>query len=226
MKSISKYLLFLSISLFSNWAVAQDSCKVLVKALQGEYQGECKKGLANGNGLAQGEDSYSGEFKKGYPNGNGTYKWSTGEVYSGEWRKGKRDGNGSYSYKENAHDTLIIGLWKSDIFIGKEVKRPDVIYKKNITDFHIQKNVGMQARVLVDFRQNGMQNTRVSNMMLDADSGTPVQMGQKYGFDNVVYPITIKLRYDTYNKLGTQQINCALQITIYEEGEWEIIIRN
>jgi len=95
-----------------------------------------------------------------------------------------------------------------------------------ITSCSIRKTKGIQSRVLFDFHQNGMQNSRVSNLMMSADSGTPAQVGQIRVFDNVIFPVTISVRYDTYNKLGTQSLNCNFEVTIYEEGDWEVILKN
>ena len=71
---------------------AQDDCKVLTEALQGEYTGDCKKGLAHGTGESKGIDIYRGDFKKGLPNGTGTYIWKNGNSYEGEFKDGKRNG--------------------------------------------------------------------------------------------------------------------------------------
>ena len=120
----------------------------------------------------------------------------------------------------------MTGVWKNDVFVGKAKTKPSVAYRKNIESYYFFNSEGLQDRVLIDFRQNGMQNSRVENLMLDADSGMPVQVGQKYGFDNVVFPITISVRYDTYNKMGTQQINVVLQFTVYDKGDWEVVVKN
>ena len=44
---------------------AQEKCKVLKADIAGEYSGDCKKGLANGEGISKGENTYEGKFKKG-----------------------------------------------------------------------------------------------------------------------------------------------------------------
>ena len=53
-------------------------CSVSVDSLKGEYNGDCKKGKAEGKGTAVGIDSYKGNFKNGYPNGEGKYIWKNG----------------------------------------------------------------------------------------------------------------------------------------------------
>jgi hypothetical protein len=52
---------------------AQNECKVLLDQIASRYTGDCKKGLAEGSGSAQGEDKYEVEINKGRPNGAGVY---------------------------------------------------------------------------------------------------------------------------------------------------------
>ena len=73
---------------------SQQECKVLKKEIAATYDGECKNGLAHGQGKAEGTDIYEGGFKKGLPCGLGTYTWANGDVYAGDWRKGLRNGWG------------------------------------------------------------------------------------------------------------------------------------
>ena len=226
MKSRFTFIFVLTLMLNIQSVLSQDSCRVLVPESQGSYEGGCKKGLANGQGTAIGEDRYQGEFRKGLPDGMGTYYWSNGAVYYGQWSKGRRNGSGVYTFRVDGRDSILTGVWKNDIFVGKAKTQPTVAYRKNIESYYFFNSEGLQDRVLIDFRQNGMQNSRVENLMLDADSGMPVQVGQKYGFDNVVFPITVSVRYDTYNKMGTQRINVVLQFTVYDKGDWEVVIKN
>lgn len=207
-------------------AYAQDSCHVLNPAIQESYEGGCKNGLAHGEGLAKGVDTYQGRFKKGLPDGYGTYNWANGTIYQGDWKKGKRSGRGTYSYSVDGRDTSIIGLWKDDEYIGKEIKHPQVTRSQNIDSYDFRITGGILERVLISFKQNGSQNTRVDNLMLNSSSGTITQMGQLKGFDNVEFPVTISVRYDTYNKMGTQKINSYIEFVIYEEGDWEVRLKN
>ena len=94
-------LLMLALTIvFANPGFAQDDCKVLIDKLSGQYDGGCKKGLADGQGTAKGEDNYVGAFKKGLPHGTGTYTWANGDVYNGEFKKGLKDGQGKMTIKK------------------------------------------------------------------------------------------------------------------------------
>ena len=112
------YFLFLILGFFIVLNSQGQNCQVLKSEISLEYKGECKNGLAHGDGEAFGLDHYKGQFKKGYPDGEGTYNWGTGEVYEGQWKDGMRHGKGEYSYFVNNRDTTIVGKW---------VKPPTVI---------------------------------------------------------------------------------------------------
>ena len=227
MKSLVKYCL-LSVSLFMLSAVSfsQDSCKVLVPNLQGSYIGQCKKGLANGEGIAHGKDTYKGHFKKGYPDGKGTYIWADSSYYTGDWVMGKREGEGVYHFKVNGRDSVLEGHWKNDAFVKDYFPNPKVNMNKFVDSYNFIKVGDIRNRVLIRFMQNGSYNTRVENIMLNSDSGMLTQRGQLHGFEEVSFPVTISVRYDTYNKMGTRIINCFIEFTIYEPGDWEVVLKN
>lgn len=219
--SIIVFSLFLNLQLF-----AQSECKVLLKDLQGTYTGDCKKGLANGEGTAKGKDTYSGEWKKGLPNGHGKYTWATGETYEGEWSKGLKNGHGVYQFKYKNKDTLVEGIWKNDIYQGKEIKSPAIKQQYNIDKYQINNINAFQNRVLFDFWQNGSRNVTIEDLKLIATNGTLTKSGQLTGFDNITFPVTITIRYTSYNKLHTSKFNAVFEIMIYEPGDYLIKLFN
>ena len=81
---ITPFLLVASVIHFSYSQVGD--CKVLKPEIAGIYSGDCKKGLANGKGIAEGIDKYEGKFKDGLPHGNGTYQYANGEIYQGDFK--------------------------------------------------------------------------------------------------------------------------------------------
>ncbi|MEZ5000926.1 MAG: hypothetical protein R2727_09975, partial [Bacteroidales bacterium] len=90
---------------------SQETCKVLMKELEGQYNGECKKGVANGYGAAKGTDTYIGDFRKGYPHGFGVYTYENGSVYIGSLKKGARDGYGLLNDFSSGAKIMYYGLW-------------------------------------------------------------------------------------------------------------------
>ena len=123
-------ILLCAILLLSSSFCFSQKCEVLLVALKGTYEGDCKKNKADGNGTATGEDSYTGSFKNGYPDGRGKYTWKNGDWYDGQWKKGKREGKGSMFYKEkDTKDSLLTGYWKNDKYVGK-YEQPYIVYSK------------------------------------------------------------------------------------------------
>lgn len=87
-------------------------CKILKPEIAASYSGDCKKGLANGNGIATGKDKYEGKFKDGLPQGNGTYEYANGDKYEGDFKDGMRSGNGKFTFKFLGRDSTYLGMWK------------------------------------------------------------------------------------------------------------------
>lgn len=205
---------------------AQEDCRVLKPEISGTYTGKCKKGLADGKGVSLGTDKYDGQFKEGFPWGKGTYTWANGDVYIGEWKNGLRSGEGDYTYKIGEKDTTISGLWENDKYSGPKPKQPEVLTKTNIDRYNIYKQGDIKDRVLIEFIQNGMRNTGISNLLISSDRGTETNLGYLVGYENITFPVTIRLSYMTYNKLGTQQHQVHFEFKIYERGDWRVEIHN
>ena len=217
--------------LFGMWEngsvlTAQENCRVLKPEINGTYTGKCKKGLADGKGVSLGTDKYDGQFKEGFPSGKGTYTWANGDVYAGEWKNGLRSGEGDYTYKIAEKDTTISGLWENDKYIGPKPKDPEVLSKTSIDRYNIYKQGDIKDRVLIEFLQNGTRNVGISNLLISSDRGTETNLGYLVGYENIVFPVTIRLSYTTYNKLGTQQIHAIFEFKIYERGDWRVEIHN
>lgn len=202
------------------------SCQVLIPSIAEQYEGECKKGLADGAGVARGRDLYKGEFKKGLPHGQGEYTWSTGEVYNGSWIQGRRDGYGVFSFRSAGVDSILTGYWKNDRYLGAEYRKYNykVLESRDLDDtrFLQMDHVGNQVRIKI--MKAGMENRNVSEVMLWGDSG--YQSASFLGYEGVTFPFTCQLNYTTTNKLNTQTLICKLVFVIYEQGSWEVQAHN
>ena len=82
------------------WTIAAPAqqCKVLDPELQGLYVGDCKDGLAEGEGHAQGTAEYRGGFRAGKKHGQGVKTWPNGDRYEGEFADDRREGRGKYTW--------------------------------------------------------------------------------------------------------------------------------
>jgi len=128
---IQHTFLFLALAIFCiGYVYAQDECKVLLEDIAGQYEGDCKKGLAEGKGTAKGTDTYVGDFKKGLPHGTGTYTWANGDIYIGEFKKGLKDGAGKITVSLlDGGKKEQTGFWLNDEYIGENKSPYEVTYK-------------------------------------------------------------------------------------------------
>ena len=205
---------------------AQEECKVLKPEISGSYAGKCKKGLADGKGKSVGKDTYEGQFNEGVPWGKGTYTWASGDVYIGEWKNGLRDGEGDFTFKLSEKDTTVNGLWENDRYIGPKPIAPEVITKTSIDRYNIYRQGDILNRVLIDFQQNGIRNTGITNLIMASNGGTETSLGYLIGYENIIFPVTIKVNYTTWNKLRSQQFYASFEFRISEPGDWRVEIFN
>lgn len=212
---------------FSTAIIAQNECKVLLEDLSGNYEGDCRKGLAHGKGKAVGIDSYSGKFKKGYPEGRGTYNYADGSFYKGEFKKGRREGKGRYVfYTDEGKKMEQDGYWEDDRYIGpKKIKPYKVKMRRNIDRYTISRiNDGNDIRIFL--KQNGRNNPTISNLMINGSSGQEMSVSSYLGFKNVEFPFTCKLRYTTQNKLQTSSYEVLFEFEIIKPGKWNVNLHN
>jgi hypothetical protein len=226
MKSLKLACFLLFCSIFSIQILrAQVECKVLVPALDGDYDGKCKNGLAHGKGVARGIDTYTGTFRKGIPHGKGKYEWSTGEFYEGDWRNGLREGEGVYVFKINERDTTLAGLWEQDKYMGPKPEKPKIMQKYNIDRVTFYRQ-GDGGKVELEFYLAGAVNGSIENLSLVGSSGSEFSMGRTVGFQNVEFPFECKVIYRSFNTLMTVQRDCSLELKIFQPGSWQVKIYN
>ncbi len=160
------------------------------------------------------------------PWGKGSYTWANGDNYTGDWKNGIREGEGELKFKVSEKDTIVSGLWENDRYLGPKPKEPEVISKTSIDRYNIYKQGDILNRVLIDFQQNGMRNTGITNLLISSNSGTETNLGYLIGYENINFPVVIKVNYTTWNKLRTQQIYAIFEFKISEPGDWRVEIFN
>ena len=227
MKNLIKISFIFCLWFLALLSFGQTDCKVLKAEISLIYKGDCKDGLADGDGDASGRDHYVGEFKKGFPHGKGTYDWSTGEVYEGDWRKGLRHGSGEFSFIVNGKDTTLSGRWVRDEFVGSNAKEAPykIIYKNNIGRLNFiyygtSKGAGndIRFRILRGIAEVGVSPT------LNGDSGTMWADGNFIGFRNVEFPFTGTIIFSAPNAFFSATLKYELRFVINEPGKWNIHI--
>lgn len=217
--------LFLFILFFSgvNIYAQQINCKVIKADISGSYSGGCKNGLAQGKGIAEGVDRYEGQFYKGMPEGKGTYKWANGTYYEGQWKNGLREGRGKMVYG----DSVVIGYWKDDKYVGEKFIPPFKITSSlNVIRYTIMKTGDLPKGVRMRFTLGGVDNVEIEDFSLAYDSGDEYRMGNTIGIQNTSFPLDVKVKYKTRNLLHTVQYNVIFEFTINEPGAWNATITN
>jgi len=87
------------------------SCRVLDPELQSAYQGGCKDGLADGQGVARGMAEYRGAFRAGKKHGPGVKTWPWGDRYEGDFAEDRKQGQGFYAWSPQ-------GAWAGQSYRG------------------------------------------------------------------------------------------------------------
>lgn len=220
------------ITLVAGNRLAAQNCEVKTEALQGSYEGDCKKSKADGKGHAHGIDTYDGEFKSGYPDGTGTYTWSNGDWYEGDWRKGMREGEGAMHYVTiKTADSLQKGFWKKDKYIGK-YEKPYTVHSKSfrITTVtpKIADNSQNQIRFTIESITGG--SSSINNIVakpkitnIDVTGGIYINRVDQDNLlktsvttlQNVRFPFRARI------SIGTD----LLDIEFLEEGNWNVEIK-
>lgn len=223
----TKTLGFILILFSGSILYAQKECKVLMPEISGSYTGKCKKGLAQGKGLAVGTDTYEGRFLKGLPDGDGKYTWKDGRIYEGSWIEGMRDGKGTMTYPTPGEDSIVIGYWKKDEYVGTEFIPPYKVTRNQGTVRHsIRKVNEVGSGFSVGLYLAGAFNNDVDNFTIDAISGQPFESGRKRGIENAIVPYKVSIRYRVWNQMHTQQHDVFFDFTINEPGTFEVTITN
>lgn len=210
---------------YSYTLVAQESCKVLLENISESYKGECKKGIANGIGVAKGIDSYEGQFKKGLPHGNGIMRYSNGSIYEGKWKNGKRSGEGVFTGTIEGNKIVQEGIWKADKFEGKQKSAMyKVVTDMGVRNYKIRKIGDDVNKVTIEVRVNGLRITIPRNVV--ADSGN-YNIDQDLGiFRGTNAPFECNMNYTVNNvsNPGTTLVN--FNFIILEPGEWEVVVNH
>lgn len=205
---------------------SQEGCEVLMETLALEYDGDCKKGYAHGQGKALGSHSYEGTFRKGLPDGTGTYTWSNGNVYKGDFKNGFKDGEGELLIRRLGRaDSVVTGYWDKDKFVGKYRTAYSVGSKRNImrTRFVHMSDTPNQVEILI--QRNGLP-IGVGQVQASADQAPLFENSPAIrAFTRVVYPLTNAIiNFTAPSQLNSYQLDCELNFEIYREGHWRVFI--
>jgi hypothetical protein len=219
-------LIVLVIQNFSTSAQENTSdCKVLIKGISEHYQGECKNGLAEGNGIAKGADIYIGSFRKGFPDGKGVYKYKDGPTYTGYWKKGLKDGEGELRYMINGKDSVITGVWKADIYTGKQNKADDYkITNQNNIDYYSIKRSDQDRNLIEVSFERVMLKYIPRDLEFTFSSGHLTKDGWTLTLRDFTCPVYCYIHYTL--KKQDEAIICNFDFEILTPGKYTVLVTN
>ncbi|HKL67483.1 MAG TPA: hypothetical protein VJ877_06285 [Bacteroidales bacterium] len=228
-----KKILFslLSLTILSVFTYGQNNCEVRVPELQGQYKGECKKGLAHGEGSARGEEEYVGNFRKGLPHGFGVYFYKNGSTYIGSFKKGKRDGYGLLNDMSSGTKVMHYGLWASgNLAIPDDARglyKVDSYKGVKMVIPEVQMGNEYRNQIFIKFTEKGVPTKTATILDYEISSGEYVEnidrtLNREIQFDNIEeFPVTLKLEY-IYKQVDWRNQNCEFEVTLFTPGIWTI----
>jgi len=199
--------------MFNSYSQEKHNCTVVDNENSGVYIGECKNGLAHGDGVFE------------YMNGK--------YIFQGKFKKGLKHGEGQlFSVIDGNKKLVKEGLWKKNKYVGIKSKQQKASYKVlkriNIERYSVR-HVGDGNKVKFVFMQNGNRNI-VQNLTMVGDSGTmftsAYNQSLNEGFENVTFPFKCEVTYTTLNKLKYQTLTVRFEVLIMDPGIWEITLNN
>ena len=204
---------------FVNILAAQNTpCEVLVESLKGVFEGDCKKGKADGMGKAIGTDTYEGSFKNGLPDGIGTYTWKNGDIFTGAWKKGLKDGKGKMYIKGS--DSTVDGFWKKNMYKSKYENPYEVLTSSSkITHEDINKIDLKGTTVTVSMESGLLGSANVDDFQVLAGSydhfnKREMTKSKAIEFQGVVFPFRVKFG------IG----GSPFEFELFEPGDWLVNI--
>jgi hypothetical protein len=201
------------------------ACQVLMIEISGSYQGGCKNGLADGKGIATGEESYKGSFLKGLPDGRGVYNYKNGSVYSGQWKNGLKDGEGKYTHLIDGKTMVLRGYWKEGNYAGANMPGAEytVTNRSSIEYYSIKKVSDDENLITISF-ERGMDKYIPKDLETEISTGYINTLNQKILVHFNSCPVYCSLHFTISTSAGRKE--CSFEFIILRPGEYEVFISN
>jgi len=217
-------LLFVFVTILFNGFCQNAEGPVLKPEIAGKYEGDLKKGLANGKGTATGIDSYTGYFYKGLPEGKGIYTFKNGNVFEGTFKNGLPDGKGTLTIKLADRDSISTGYWDAGNYVGTKKIEPYVISNKtgSVQEHLSYSGEGNTIEIsVIDPLFNYIKPT----MVVDGNYRHESYSGRDY-YKDVKFPIFFDISYSCSNKIKPGIVYSTIRIKINKPGNWIITLKN
>jgi hypothetical protein len=124
-------------------------------------------------------------------------------------------------------DSVVSGFWKKDNYMGKKVIAPyTIVSSMSVSRSTIMKTQDKNNAVKIRIKQGGIDNISIEGFSMAFDSGSEYRSGNYYGLENVRFPVSIKVKYRSWNQLMSSQYNVIFEFIINEPGSWDVVINN
>ena len=221
-----RYIFILACFAISQSVFSQD-CKVLMLEIAEAYEGECKKGLAQGHGKAEGEDKYEGQFKKGLPHGDGKYVWSNGDYFEGNWSNGQKEGKGIHHMIINGQESVLTGFWKDDVYVGEERVAAYTVNSRRMVDNIRVTKIAEGNNVRFRFKQMGNKNPTLNGLYISTFGNGNVNMASHDSMvENPTFPMKLLVEYTSITTIGGNSQSARIEMTFNVPGVWQITFTN
>ncbi|RLD23453.1 MAG: hypothetical protein DRI71_05235 [Bacteroidetes bacterium] len=227
LKALFSTLLLGSLLIFNSYGQEKD-CKVLLNGLDELYTGGCKKGLAHGEGTAEGSlGEYKGNFRKGFPNGFGKLNYKRtiveGSYYEGDWRRGNRHGEGTYYF---ARDSITTGFWEDDIYLGKYPYPYKVLSSQALPRNKFTKTTNRSLpSIEIQFKRNGVRTMGdIVSFDIQTSSGSEIRQDNSVIIENVEFPFEGRITMQVMNRMKANVYSANFAFIINETADWMITL--
>lgn len=234
MKAACLALFFLSNLLNYSFVYAQkdsSSCKVIMQEIAGTYTGDCKNGLANGNGKSNGLHHYTGSFKKGMPDGAGIYYYSDSVYYDGSFQEGIKEGKGEMHYvKKGMPDSVITGYWSGGEYRGKKYSTYTFASTEQFDQMEITPSKASGNTVTIEIgttsgSPNGTPGSGINYILtlsnINSPTGSILKTRSKYESAFKSY-ITLEMVGFPCKLFGTLSDDQTFSLDLYKAADWKI----
>jgi len=212
------------------YSVFSQTCAVDMLAILGTYEGQCKKGKADGSGKSVGIDTYEGTFKSGLPDGEGVYTWSNGNTYKGQFVKGVKAGTGTMTYKSTGKrdSVVVVGFWKKDAYAGRFEKNYKLTMRtKKVSSVSFRHDIKGANQITIRIASTGtgaatMQGRTpkvdITNMIIMKGNYLNTFANDSYASRSEVTLLSASFPFQAQIMMGTEMI----EFELFENGSYVV----
>jgi hypothetical protein len=219
-------MLLIILLLVKELGAQNNTCKVLLQSISGNYTGRCVDGLAHGKGKATGEDTYTGMFFEGLPHGRGKYVFKNGNVYRGEFVYGRIEGRGKQTLIIEGKKITLSGNWENGDFLGS--KEPEESFQVHTSQglsyyrFETQQKATSGNKEIIIEITSALQTYLPRDLTISKTSGEIFQRGRRITINQYLLPFQCEISYTIV--VGYTRKHCRFIFEILDESSYMVTL--